>query len=1359
MFHRSKRRPARPARAVLALVAAVSAAAAGLLGVNTPQAQAVPASPAHGTAPQRTTQAKSPGDSVERVCGAPQPGQATCFAMRRTDTQDFRARAAADGQPDGLGATDIQSAYNLPADGGASQTVAIVDAYDDPTAESDLAIYRAQYGLPACTTDNGCFRKVDQRGGTVYPEPEESWAGEISLDLDMVSAAAPNAHILLIEADDPDPKNLAAAVNQAVAMGAKFISNSYGLDESLVDTALWDAAYNHPGVAVVAASGDESYGVQFPAASPYVTAVGGTSLVRDPGTVRGWSESAWNGGGSGCSTSEPKPDFQNDGGCAGRTVADVSAVADPETGAAVFQTYGKITDSGWEIIGGTSAATPIIAGVYAVAGAPEPDTYANSYPYVANRSALNDVTSGSNGECQPAYLCNAGAGYDGPTGLGTPNGPAAFKNGPYGRVHGKVLDAEKGTPVALAEVSAGGSTTYTGADGTFSLTLPAGKQSVTVGGYGFRTKTFAGVKIADKIVLERDFALTPLPSATVSGTVKDGSGHGWPLYARITVDGKPGAPIWTDPVTGAYRVTLPQQAAYTLRVTSYYQGYASAVSTVAVAADDVEADFALAADPRVGAAPGYSVTHDGSFESFESTASAPTGWAVQNAGGTTGGWQFNDPRYRGNKTGGAGGFAIADSGYGTTVDTSLLSPVYDFSQDGHPDLSFDTQYIGSFAQEASVDVSANGGKTWTTLWAPDPVFADVPGPATIRLDLTAYAGKPKVRLRFHFAGSDAWYWQIDDVQVADWKATPLPGALITGQVTDANTGEGITGSDVKDAAGDTAITTATPEDATTPDGFYWLFSQAGKQQVTAVRKPYQSATKNVKAVADRTTRVPDLALAAGRLSVTGGDISASVGWGASASQNLQVTNTGGAPVHVTLAERPAPAARPTPGSGWQPAADLPGPVIDGLAESYQGKLYAGLGGNGVGPSRKLMRYDPETGAWSTLASAQDTRTYPAHGFIGGKLYVTGGFGTSHQADPTLEVYDPATDTWTRGASMPTPLATAASTVLDGKLYVIGGCSSDYSCGENSTVSVYDPSTDSWSSAANYPVPVAAGACAGIENRIYCAGGTANPAVPGGTYDLSSAYSYDPVTDRWSKLPDMPHAVWRSAYTSADGLLLISGGQSKDAVLDSALAFDPRTSTWSSLPRMSQARTGAAGAPGFYTVGGIAEGASVQTVELLSGYNQQDGADITWMSASTPSLALQPGETAQVTVTLDASVAEIGQPGAYAARLQLNSDTPYPLADIPVSLTVSPPSSWGKITGKVTAASTGLPLAGATVEVDSWVADTTLTTAADGSYELWLDKRNNPLTVIVAKEGYKPVVATVKVVKGSVVVTDFALKKA
>ncbi|MDX3238519.1 carboxypeptidase regulatory-like domain-containing protein [Streptomyces sp. ME03-5709C] len=1332
------------------MAATSTALASALFGLSAPQAQAAPAA---------TAEPRAGHGNVERVCDVPEPGLAGCLALRRTDTRAFRGLAKSGALPDGLGATDIQDAYDLAADGGAGQTIAIVDAFDDPTAETDLAVYRAQYGLPACTSANGCFRKVDQRGGTDYPEPDASWAGEISLDLDMVSAAAPSARILLVEADDNTPENLSAAVNQAVAMGAKFVSNSYGADESLADPTAWDAAYNHPGVAVVASSGDDGYAVGYPASSPYVTAVGGTALVRDPDSGRGWSETAWSGAGSGCSKYEPKPDFQNDTLCAGRSVADVAALADPQTGAAVYQTYGG---DGWTVIGGTSAAAPIIAGVYAQAGEPEPGTYPNTYPYAAAPSALHDVTAGSNGDCDHAYLCNAAPGYDGPTGLGTPNGPAAFRNGPHGKLHGTVLDAADGSPVEGAEIHAGASTAYTGPDGTYKLSLPAGTHDITVGGYGYRTRTFAQVSVADNKDKAKDFALKALATNRVSGTVKDGSGHGWPLYAQVSVDGKPGAPVWTDPVTGAYSIDLPRNADYTLRVIGFYPGYEGAVRTVKLADTDVGADFGLKVDPRSGSAPGYDVTHEGPSQSFDSTSAAPEGWSVRNAEGTTGGWTFDDPRYRGNHTGGYGGFAIADSGYGVSADTSLVSPSYDFSDEQHPDLSFQTHYVGSWSQQASVEVSTDQARTWTSVWGADPSYADISGPARITVDLSAYAGRPDVRLRFHFVGTDAWYWQVDDVQVADWKATPVAGGLVTGQVTDANTGEGIVGAGVTAASGQRAISVATPADVSRPDGFFWMFAPKGKQTLTVSKKPYQSLSQQVKVVADGSTSTGDLVLKAGRLSVTTDGADASVKWGASASRTVQVTNTGGVAAHVTLVERSGgaviAAGRAAAGPEWQPVPDVPTAVIDGLADSHQGKLYAGLGGNGSSVSRKFMVYDPKAGSWSTLAPAGDARTYPTHGFIGGKLYVAGGFPSgSHNADPKLEIYDPAANAWTTGADLPNPLAGGAGTVLNGKLYMIGGCSTDFSCGQNTAVNVYDPATDSWSTAADYPEPVAANACAGIENRIYCAGGSSNINVTNGMYDLSSAYVYDPASDSWSRLPDMPFPLWRSAYASANGQLVVTGGQSQGKVVAAGLAFDPSTASWSELPALRQARTGASGATGFYAVGGMADGTAVKSVELLPGYDQPDDADVTWMSVSQRRLDLQPGASATVTVTLDA--AEVSQPGTYSARINLSSDTPYPAQDVPVSLTVAPPSAWGKVTGTVTSAATGKPLAGATVEIDSWVAETTLTTDEDGRYELWLDKRNNPLSVIVFKDGYKPATATVKVVKGAVVVTDFALKKA
>ncbi|MFE9453033.1 hypothetical protein [Streptomyces sp. NPDC006739] len=364
---------------------------------------------------------------VKHLCAhATAPGHVACLAEARTDVvQHLGVRPNT--APSGYGPSDLQSAYNLPSStAGSGRTVAIVDAMDDPNAESDLAAYRSQYNLPACTTANGCFKKVNQTGGTTYPSADSGWAGEISLDLDMVSAACPQCHILLVEASSADMTDIGTAENEAVALGAKYVSNSFGGAEDPTETTADVQYFNHPGVAITVSAGDSGYGVEYPASSPYVTAVGGTSLSR-AGNTRGWSESVWStdstdGTGSGCSADEAKPTWQSDTGCGKRTVADVSAVADPATGVAVYDTYGA---NGWDVYGGTSASSPLIAATYALAGTPTANSYPSSYPY-GHRSALNDVTSGSNGTCSTSYLCAAATGYDGPTGLGTPNGTAAF---------------------------------------------------------------------------------------------------------------------------------------------------------------------------------------------------------------------------------------------------------------------------------------------------------------------------------------------------------------------------------------------------------------------------------------------------------------------------------------------------------------------------------------------------------------------------------------------------------------------------------------------------------------------------------------------------------------------------------------------------------------------------------------------------------------------------------------------------------------------------------------------------------------------------------------------------------------------
>jgi subtilase family serine protease len=322
--------------------------------------------------------------------------------------------------PAGYGPADLQSAYGLgsaSATDGAGRTVAIVDAYNDPTAEQDLATYRSQYGLNPCTTANGCFRKVNQTGGTSYPRTDAGWATEISLDLDMVSAICPKCNILLVEASSSSFANLGTAVNYAAAHGAVAISNSYGGSDSSASS-----SYEHPGIAITASTGDNGYGVESPASFPHVVAVGGTHLTRATNT-RGWSESAWSGAGSGCSTLNSNPGWQTGTSCTGKANADVSAVADPNTGVAVYDSTSYQGRSGWQVYGGTSVASPIIASVYALAA--NSGNYAGQYTW-GHASALNDVTTGSNGTCTTAVWCNARTGWDGPTGLGTPNGLGAF---------------------------------------------------------------------------------------------------------------------------------------------------------------------------------------------------------------------------------------------------------------------------------------------------------------------------------------------------------------------------------------------------------------------------------------------------------------------------------------------------------------------------------------------------------------------------------------------------------------------------------------------------------------------------------------------------------------------------------------------------------------------------------------------------------------------------------------------------------------------------------------------------------------------------------------------------------------------
>jgi streptogramin lyase len=381
--------------------------------------------------------------SVERVCPEASGSKPTCYVLLDQTKEGVKTYTAGSGELGGFDPSDLRSAYKLPSTGGSGQTVAVVDAYNDPNAESDLAAYRSHYGLSGCTKASGCFKKVNQEGKEeAYPKNEPGWSVEISLDLDMVSAACPECHILLMEANNAENiGELAAAANEAAKLGATEISNSYGEPEQYESEgkgfAKYDSDYTHPGVPVTVSAGDEGYDnwedgattPSFPATVPDVIAVGGTTLLPTEEGGRGWAETVWgtedfSSGGGGCSKMQPKPSWQDFyTACEHRMDNDVAAVADPSTPVSIYDTYGY--SEHWHDVGGTSASSPLIAGVEALSTSFARSLEGADAFYVDARHMF-DIKKGTNFAieegCSPLSLCNAETGYDGPSGNGTPDG-------------------------------------------------------------------------------------------------------------------------------------------------------------------------------------------------------------------------------------------------------------------------------------------------------------------------------------------------------------------------------------------------------------------------------------------------------------------------------------------------------------------------------------------------------------------------------------------------------------------------------------------------------------------------------------------------------------------------------------------------------------------------------------------------------------------------------------------------------------------------------------------------------------------------------------------------------------------------
>ena len=713
-------------------------------------------------------------------------------------------------------------------------------------------------------------------------------------------------------------------------------------------------------------------------------------------------------------------------------------------------------------------------------------------------------------------------------------------------------------------------------------------------------------------------ALDPAPSVTLSGTVTDGSGHGWPLYAKIEVTGRPGGPVFTNPETGEYSVDVPAGATHTVTYTATLPGYQVVTDEVEVGSGDTTHDVEVPIREDC-TAPGYGLTAQ-LISNFNS--GLPPGWLITDEIGANQTWSFQDIANRGNLTGGDGGFAIIDSdrfGPGQTQDTSLVTPVVDLSGVDAPVVGFNEDYLRWPDDVAvDVDVSIDGGTTWQNAFHQNLVSRR--GPRETTVPIPQAANQSNVKVRWRYRSTFGFWWEVDNPYVGVRTCEPIPGGLVVGNVYDANTSSGLNGATVtsNDRPADKGTTAATPDDPNVDDGYYQMFSSlTGSHPFTASKSLYQSQTQTVDVAEDDATRA-DFTLGAGRVEVTPTSVTRTQLLGTTTTTTLTFRNTGTASATVDLSERKGafqiltkkgaplikmrltkgaadpgwlgnhrndeavpgidagPPAQPT----WSPIAQYPENIVDNAVDQLDGRIYSVAGVTGGPPfviTADAFVYDQGADSWSPIADVPQPREKPAAAGIGGKLYVNGGWDTAGVPVAATVAYDPSSDSWETVAPNPTPRAAPGTAVVDDQLYLVGGCIDGF-CTPSNTVVRYDPANDSWDTLAPYPHTTSWISCGGIDGKVYCAGGIgATPATDG--------FVYDPAADSWSPIANMPFNLWGSAYGAANGMLVISSGLTNQQLTNQGVAYDPSSDSWSALPNAQFPRHRAGGACGFYKVGG------------------------------------------------------------------------------------------------------------------------------------------------------------------------------
>ncbi|GAB4581152.1 MAG: hypothetical protein Fur0022_38990 [Anaerolineales bacterium] len=435
-------------------------------------------------------------------------------------------------------------------------------------------------------------------------------------------------------------------------------------------------------------------------------------------------------------------------------------------------------------------------------------------------------------------------------------------------------------------------------NGFYSMVLPEGSYVVTATAYGFIPDVVSGVTVFSGTNTLQNFTLSPAPVYIITGTVVDARA-GWPMYAAIHISNYPGSPIRTDPGTGFYQVALPE-GTYTFEVLAWHSGYLPQRMDVEVAGNQ-RVEIALHVEPMLCNAPGY--VFNGTRESFE-TGSLPPGWTVVDniIRMKAQVWQFNNPAGRANLTGGTGLFAIMDSdsfGPGEVQDSSLITPLLDFSSLENVFLSFDTDFKvfedNSTNEKAHVNLSPDGGQTWVNVWAREMEGGDFNG--HVLLDVSAYAAyQPEVLIEFRYfdAEYDYW-WQVDNVAYGALSCDPLPGGWIVGNVLDENFETGLNGLPITITLPTTSTiltTIATPHDPWLADGFYSYFTLQGPITLTTTAPQYGVIAHTLEIISGTTTR-QDFALPAGWLEFTPPEVFMPLGLGYTATLSLDMTNLGG----------------------------------------------------------------------------------------------------------------------------------------------------------------------------------------------------------------------------------------------------------------------------------------------------------------------------------------------------------------------------------------------------------------------------------------------------------------------------------